>query len=83
MLPISLYRLAVPGESFGPRCSSDSPTAAVIPQCLHLPPAAALRDSALRRNRAPAGAQAHKNASPVLDSTVSFMYNSIALQGAG
>ena len=40
--------LRYPENRSGLRCSSDSPTAAVIPQCLHLPPAAALRDSALR-----------------------------------
>ena len=42
--------LRYPENRSGLRCSSDSPTAAVIPQCLPLPPAAALRDSALRPN---------------------------------
>ena len=37
--------LRCPKNRSGLRCSSDSSTAAVIPQCLHLPPAAALRDS--------------------------------------
>ena len=53
-LPRSALRY--PENRSGLRCSSDSPTAAVIPQCLHLPSAAALRDSALRPNERP---QAH------------------------
>ena len=48
--------LRYPENRSGLRCSSDSPTAAVIPQCLPLPSAAALRDSALRPNERP---QAH------------------------
>ena len=42
--------LRYPENRSGLRCSSDSPTAAEIPQCLHLPPAAALRDSAHGRD---------------------------------
>jgi hypothetical protein len=37
--------LRCPENRSGLRCSSDFPTAAEIPQCLHLPPAAALRDT--------------------------------------
>ena len=50
-LPRSALRY--PENRSGLRRSSDSPTAAVIPQCLPLPLAAALRDSALRPNERP------------------------------
>ena len=46
----SLAALRYPENRSGLRCSSYSPTAAEIPQCLHLPLAAALRDSAHGRD---------------------------------
>jgi len=55
--------LRYPENRSGLRCSSDSPTAAVIPQCLPLPPAAALRDSAMRRTSARRRTKAEQTAS--------------------